>query len=170
MSKAVIRECHAVDIFDDPNSAALFEACARECADPGVSAVAPDRAFYEALEGSGSTRCFGVYRRLDHTLDRETLCGFAFLLLAPSGHNGKRYATAESLFVSREHRAGGAGTLLMEAIRDAGREAGCEDVFIVAHVGTDLARILFLSGDRFVNTAHVFRLSLHSEGYLAQLK
>jgi GNAT superfamily N-acetyltransferase len=146
---SVIRPCRAAEIFDDPLFPALAGEAAAECANRALSAPSPDRAVYEALEQSGMAHCFRGEAAGE-------LAGFALVLVAPSGHNSMRYATVESLFVSKQHRPGGLGARLMEAVEAAAREAGSEAVFYSAHVGSSLARLLFLSSDRYTNTNHIF--------------
>jgi GNAT superfamily N-acetyltransferase len=145
---ARVTDCRAADLFADPDFEVLCGEAAAECANPALSAPLPDCALYQALEATGATRCFRC--------DDEQLCGFAFAVLAPSAHNRRRYATVESLFVGAQHRSGGAGVQLMAAVEDAAREAGCEAVFYSAHVGSRLAKLLFLSTDRYVHTNHIF--------------
>lgn len=141
--------CRAGEIFDDPASAVLFEENSYECANPLLGATAPQREMYEVLERSGMAQCFGAY-------EGDVLRGFAFMLMAPSGHNGRRYATVESLFVTREARSSGLGDLVMGTMEDHAKQYGCEAIFYSAHVGSRLAKLLFLCSDRYTNTNHIF--------------
>jgi GNAT superfamily N-acetyltransferase len=144
-----VRRCGVAEIFDDPRGEELMAEYAQECAERMLTAPEPQRDMYEQLEEIGMAQCFRC------ACDEE-MAGFATVLLAPSAHNGKRYATVESLFVANEHRSTGAGTELMAVIEDAARAAGCEAIVYSAHVGSRLARILFLSSDRYVNTGYIF--------------
>lgn len=148
-----VRKCSVAEIFDDPASARLIAEYAEECADKRLKPVAPRRDIYENLEAMEMAQCF----RCQYA---DELFGFALVLLSPSAHNGETYATVESLFVGKEYRALGAGTALMQTIEDAARNAGCEEMFYTAHVGSQLARLLFLSSDLYENTCHVFRRRL----------
>lgn len=144
-----VTACEMAEIFDHPSFPRLWAEAAEECANPDMSAVDPDRAFYQTLEASGYARFFrcGV---------GGEMYGFASLLVAPSGANGKRYGTVERLFVDRAHRAGGAGSRMMVAIEAAARDAGCEAITYSAHVGTSLARLLFLYTDVYKLTNFIF--------------
>ena len=150
-----VRVCRAAEIFDNPGSMALFSEYERECANVLLGACAPRPAMYAALEASGLAQCFAAYQG-------EVLSGFAFVLITELPHygQGRRFATVESVFVSREERRGGLGCELMEAVETYARNSGCTAVSFSAPVGSRLARLLFLSGDRFTNTHQIFVRSL----------
>lgn len=138
----------AAVIFDDPASAELFEEYAAECANSLLGPVNPQRAIYEALEPTGSVQCFAAYCA-------GILRGFAFVLLGPLPHYGRRCATVESLFVARAVRSEGLGPTLMRKMEDHARDMGCEAIFYSAPVGSRLARLLFLR-EEYRKTNHIF--------------
>lgn len=146
-----VRACRTAEIFDDPASAALFAEYERESANVMFGPCAPSREMYDALESTGIGQCFAAY------LD-GVLVGFAFVLNAKLPHFGRqrRFATAESLFVSGVARAGGLGGRLMNAVEMYCFEAGCDAVGLHAPVDSQLAKLMFLDEDRYVNTGYVF--------------
>lgn len=149
-----VEACGVDEIFAHPSFAALVAEAAAECANRELTAPSPDRALYRVLEASGSALCFRVGCG-------DELYGFALVLLAPSAHNGKRYATVESLFVGKQFRRTGAWTLLEASIADATRARGCETYFLSAHVGTRLAKLMFMDADRYALTNFVFMRRLN---------
>ncbi|HEV2133788.1 MAG TPA: GNAT family N-acetyltransferase [Terracidiphilus sp.] len=150
MSGAIeIAACSAEEILAHPLFPSLRDEAAAECANPDLSPVLPDAELYRTLEQSGFAHAFRCGCG-------EELNGFAVVLFAPSGHNGRRYATVESLFVANAARNGGAGYRLMDVLESAARNAGCEAITYSAHVGSRLARLLFLRSDQYVNTNHIF--------------
>jgi GNAT superfamily N-acetyltransferase len=147
--------CRAAEIFADPGSAALFAEYATECANALLGPCAPRPETYAALEASGLAQCFAAYQG-------KVLSGFAFVLITELSHyeQGRRFAIVESLFVSRVERASGLGGELMEAVSAYARKLGCTTVSFSAPVGSRLARLLFLSEGRYMNTHHIFVRSL----------
>lgn len=133
--------CSVDEVLDHPAFEALWSANAAECAIPQLSPAKPDADFYRRLEAGGYAICFRCGTG-------DELHGYALMLMAPSGHNRQRYGTVESLFVSEEARGSGGGTRLMKTIESAARESGCEAVFVTAHVGSRLARLMFLEPER----------------------
>lgn len=148
---SVVRTCRVAKIFDDPASAGLFAEYEKECANALMGPTTPEREMYEALERLGAAQCFGAY--VDGNLR-----GFAFVLNGELPHfgHGRKFATVESLFVSRASRECGLGSNLMDALESHCREAGCIAVIYIAPVGSRLARLLFLSEDKYKNTGHTF--------------
>jgi GNAT superfamily N-acetyltransferase len=152
MSAAVVSPCRAAEIFDDPDSTALFAEYERECANPLTGTTAPQRAMYEAIEGLGLAQCFAA--RAD-----GLLCGCAFVLIAAVPHYGRRFATVESLFVLSGARMSGLGRQLMYAVEAHAQEAGCSAIFYSAPVASRLAKLLSLL-DGYRNTNLIFTRSL----------
>jgi|GEM_PF-1032468 len=154
MSAVCVFDSTASAIFDDPAGAALIDEYERECANPVLGPTQPQRKLYEALEGCGVAHCFAG--EVDGVLR-----GFAFYLMGTPPHYGdKKCATVESLFVSSEARGGGLGGQLMEAIEKDAKANGCVAILYSAPVGSRLARLLFLSTDRYRNTNHTFTRAL----------
>jgi GNAT superfamily N-acetyltransferase len=145
----VVRQCSIAELFDDPDSAALFVEYEKECANLLLGETAAHRLAYEALERTGYQWSFGAY------VDGK-LRGFGVLLVAVVPHYGKCHGTVESIFVAREERSSGLGPSLMRVMEDCAKRAGCGAIFYSAPVGSKLARLLFLSADLYTNTAHVF--------------
>lgn len=146
---AEIRKCRAAEIFDDPSSAELFVEYTIECANPLLRSTAPQRQMYEQLEELGAAQCFAA--RVD-----GRLIGFAFVIMSPLMHYGVKFATVESLFVTKAARIGGAGVALMAAVDEYARAAECKAIFYSAPVNSQLARLLFLLADEYRHTNHIF--------------
>jgi GNAT superfamily N-acetyltransferase len=144
-----IQVCFASQLFGDPSFPALCAAYESECANAVLRTPRPDRAMYEALERLGRGHCFGAYVG-------DELCGFAFVVTALASDYGFNYATVDRLFVLREARAFGLGALLMERLELHARNAGCAGISYSAPVGSQLARLLFLSSDVYAHTNYVF--------------
>jgi GNAT superfamily N-acetyltransferase len=127
-----IRSVSYAEILDAPNSAELLDAYAKDCVMPDYN---PQRQIYEALERSGSLRCFGAY------MD-DVLVGFVSVVTGVMPHNGKRTATIESLFVLPSHRATGAANELMTTVERVSKVTGCVALVYTARVGSPLELVL----------------------------
>jgi GNAT superfamily N-acetyltransferase len=153
MSEVNVRACSVAEVFDDSECAALLAEYEPECANPLLGATAPSRSAYESLEALRVGQCFSA--RLE-----GRLCGLAFLLIAPLPHYGRRFATVESLFATREARGAGIGILLMNAVEAHARSAGCGAILYSAKSESRLERLFLLLGDKYLLTNHVFTKSL----------
>ena len=151
-----VRTCRAADLFDDRGMLALVAEYESECGSALLGKPGPRREVYEGMERTGLAQCFAAYARLDHPLDPPRLAGFACVLVAVVPHYGYSCATVESLFVSRDARASGLGSKLMEAVEAYAKGAGCTVMFYTAPIGSRLARQLFLRPTEYPNTNAVF--------------
>ena len=149
MSEVEVRTCTVAEIFDDPAAAALFAEYESECGSPLLGAAVPDRTAYEGLAALGVGQAFSG--RLD-----GSLCGLAFLLMAPLPHYGRRFATVESLVVSQAARSCGLGKQLMKAVEAYAQNAGCATILYSAKADSQLARMFLLLSDEYQLMSHVF--------------
>jgi len=149
MKECRIHECGVAEIFDDPASAGLFAEYAEECANPVSGAPIPVRSMYETLERQGAAQCYAAYA------DKK-LCGFALVLKSVIPEYEMRYARVERIFVGAEARGAGVGTTLMRTIEEQARDAGCEDIYYSAPVGSRFARMLALLPEIYPPTSQVF--------------
>lgn len=151
MEELRVATCRAGTIFEDPACAALLAEYAEECANPLIGKTAPQREMYEAVEDLGTAQCFAAYQG-------KMLAGFAFVLITALPHygQGRKFASVESLFVSRAARASPLGSELMGLMERYCCAAGCVAISYSAPVGSRLERMLFLSSDRYMNTHRVF--------------
>lgn len=142
--------CSSGEIFDDPCWPILFAEYEHECANKLFGSTSPARETYEGLERMGAAKCFAV-------ITEEVLCGFAFVLIAPVPHYGRKFATVESVFVARAMRGTRLGRMLMLSMEEHAKASGCQGIFYSAPAGSDFARLMFLSeNDGYVNTNHIF--------------
>jgi GNAT superfamily N-acetyltransferase len=114
--------------------ARLLAEYAAECSIPALGETNPQWEMYEMLQASGKLRVFGAYH--------IGLIGFATVLLSELPHYGVRAGIVESLFVGSAYRKTGAGRLLMMAVEEAARYAGCKGVLYSAPVGGKLEKVL----------------------------
>jgi len=150
MGSCRVEKCRAAELFDDVESAVLMAEYAEESAIALLGKLSPSREWYEQLEYSGYAQCFAVR-------DGSVLVGFACLLHAVVPHYGLNYANTESIFVRRSARSDGAGTDLMHALEEYAQDVlGCKGLFYSAPVGSRMARMLGLKGQRYTRTSEVF--------------
>jgi hypothetical protein len=142
----LIRACRAREIFDDPRSEQLLAEYSAECAIALIGRPSPRRDMYENLEACGMGHCFAAY-------EAGELCGFAMLLIAVVPHYSLSCGNLESLFVTRSAHCGGD---LMRRVEEFARERGCTAILYTAPVNSRLARLLFLSEDRYMLVGHAF--------------
>jgi hypothetical protein len=126
-----IRPVKSAEIFSAPNIHALLEEYSKEC----MASIDPQVDLYQAMEERGVLQCFGVYD------DEDALAGFASLLSAVMPHNGLKVATAESLFMSAEKRAG-FGLNLLIVLEAYAKAAGCTYLLYNVRLGSRLEWVL----------------------------
>lgn len=131
--------------FDEIVSGYTFE-----CANLGLE-TKPDRGFYRRAVDSGLAMMLGVF------VD-DALVGAAVVLVSEHPHYSKKLAVVESLYVLPDARIRGAGSAILEAIKDEARKAGAEGVLVSAPTGSRLEKLGRLCEWRQTNS--VFFLEL----------
>lgn len=144
-----IRQCRAREIFEDPCGPELIAEYARECANALIGKPAPRLDIYENLEASGMGQCFAAYEEEQG----HKLVGFAMVVVAVVPHYSLSVATLESIFTSRDTNCGGQ---LLDAIESYAANLGAEAVIYTAPLGSRMAKLMFLCGDLYQHTNHVF--------------
>jgi GNAT superfamily N-acetyltransferase len=126
------------DLFSAPNSADLHRSYATECLVPNAQ---PQFAIYSAMEQAGVLKCFAayVYPQSDN---QPVLIGFLSLLCTVMPHNGKRWATVESVFVDPVYRSTGAGNSLLDHAERYAQDSGCLGITGTARVGSAFDTVL----------------------------
>lgn len=119
---------------------------AAESSMEALGATDPQWEMYERMETGGFMQAFGV------KVDGE-MVGFAFVLTTILPHYGVKASTVESLFVRKEKRGTGAGTVLMAAVEDYARQQGSKVVLYSAPAGGRLEALL---GKRLTRTNSIF--------------
>ncbi len=142
-----IQRVNFASILGDYNSTKLLAEYSAECSIPEIGMTSPSAAIYEMLEVSGAMQCFGAF---DDTL----LVGFACVLVSINPHYNQRIATLESLFVAKEKRSEGFGTVLMETVEDYAKDQNCVGILYSAKVDSQLAKLLTVKG--YLRTNIVF--------------
>jgi GNAT superfamily N-acetyltransferase len=148
----LIRPVKYIEILGAANASELLAEYAAESAIPEIGPTCPQALMYAAMENSGMFHAFGAFRV-------KLLVGFAAILTYTLPHYGRKIATVESLFVSKEHR-GNYGRGLMNALEKYAREDGCAVVLYSAPAGGQLEKVLSLRKS-YRRTNSVFCRSLH---------
>lgn len=144
--------CTIADLRDDPRMAQLIEAYTAESGVAEMGAACPQWQVYEAMEQAGLLYPFRVKQGHD-------LIGFGVLLWATVPHFGKPFASIESFYIDEEHRAGGIGLRLLDALQNKAKSKGLNVIMATAPVGSALARVLPRKGYRHSNEVFVRCLS-----------
>lgn len=144
-----VRPCTVAELFEDQHAPALFREYERECANAALGQTFPSRDLYENLEKGGFLQCYSVRRD-------GLLYGFAATIVGVLPHYGYKCGTVDSLYVAYMAREWGLGTSLMRFVEDELRKQECRAMFYTAPVNSRLARLLFLCGDEYKHTNHVF--------------
>lgn len=142
------RVCHA-EILGAPNARALIAEYAAECSILQIGEIHPQAEIYAMLERSGHMATFGVYTA------SEELIGFATVLTTICPHYGRMLATVESLFVRIDHRPGGIGRALMDAIEQHAAQQDCTAVLYSARAHSRFSALLAAS-DEYIRTNEVY--------------
>ena len=124
----------------------LIAAYAQECSIPAIGEVNPQPETYAAMERAGLMQSFAAYD--------GGLVGFANVLTPILPHYGKRVATVETLYVSKEGRKRGIGRELMLAIERYALSLNCAGVLYSSPSGGQLERVL--EAKKYLRTNAVF--------------
>lgn len=130
-----IRRTSVDEFFGSPACegmlAAYFEECGRN---PALGEPHPKIAMYRELERQGVLIGLGVYAG-------DELVGYASVYVTPSPRYDSPVGVLEGVFVSSEHRRGGAGGPLLRACREAAKQAGAAGLYVTAPEGGKLQRL-----------------------------
>lgn len=113
----------------------LIAEYAAECSIPGIGAIDPQQAIYEALEHSGMLQSFAAF-------SGDKMVGFANILTPVLPHYGKTVATVESIFMAKSSRGTGLGRRLMETVEDYAAQAECTGILYSSPSGGELEKLL----------------------------
>lgn len=131
----MIRKCSISEIMEDPAFPALIEEYAAESAVEGMPSPNAKMESYAIMELTGMLHPFGAFK------DGE-LVGFISVLTPMLPHYGRLVASAESFFVTKLHRKGGAGLRLLKAVEQVAIEEGSPGIFVSAPIKGMLIEIL----------------------------
>ena len=141
----------ASKFFSHPEVWGLFEAYAEECSIPELGRFNPRQEVYQQLEDAGVLHTLAVFHD-------EEIAGFSAGLLTVVPHYSKKVFTVESLFVLKEHRAGGVGLDLLTKTADRAKTLGAKVLFLSAPTGSQLSAVC--KAKRFRHTNEVYTLEL----------
>lgn len=121
-------------IYSSPEFEQIVREYSEESGNPDLGCGCPALDFYERMEGSGALRCAAAY-------EGDRIIGFVIVVTTLYPHFGKLVGTVESIWLSREHRAGGAGIRLIRKAQDMAREMGAVGIYFGARSGSRLAQL-----------------------------
>jgi GNAT superfamily N-acetyltransferase len=150
---AIIRPTTCSVLFQEPNIKVLLDEYAAECSITDLGSISPQCSTYDIMEATGGLQAFGVY-------DGVMLVGFAVVLIYTLPHYGKRVATTESIFLSKDHRHGDIGGRLLLFIESYAKSKGCIAFLYSAPAGSQFDHLLATNVDRYRNTSNVYLRSL----------
>lgn len=113
----------------------LIAEYAAECSIPAIGEINPQHDAYATMEKAGLLQSFMV------GADGINV-GFAIVLTPILPHYGKRIATLESLFVTKESRSSSAGRELMRTVEKYAEDAECIGILYSAPAGGQLEGLL----------------------------
>ena len=145
-----VRRISFDEFLNDSAYDEIVSGYARECANLGLE-TKPDHVFYRRAVDSGLALLLGVFTT-------DALVGVAVVLVSEHPHYSKKLAVVESLYVLPDARIRGAGSAILEAIKDEARKAGAEGVLVSAPTGSRLEKLGRLCEWRQTNS--VFFLEL----------
>lgn len=143
-----IRSCRVADIEQAPTIDALVAEYVEEAGVPEMGPANPQWEQYRQLEAAGHLHCFGVW-------DDETLVGMCFVLISSVPHFGVPFASLETFFVAKSHRAGGVGLRLLRTAEGLARHYGLKHVMATAPAESALSVVLPRRGYRESNRVYL---------------
>jgi len=129
----MIRKVSYSELFMNESFQDLVEQYGEECSSLG--SPNPDPLLYAILEKSGGFQAFGVY-------DGGRLIGFGSVLVYVLPHFGRKIASSESVFISKENRKSWLGIDLLDEMKDYAKERECEKFLWSAPVGSHFDQLL----------------------------
>lgn len=130
-----IKECTIAELLAAPNSAAILEAYAAECAIEGLPKPVAKLDMYKVLQESGGLRVIGAFIG-------DILAGYITILASIMPHYGIVIAVTESFFVAPAYRRTGAGLMLLNEAEAYAKSVGCPGLLVSAPFGGNLAEVL----------------------------
>jgi GNAT superfamily N-acetyltransferase len=130
----VIRPISYVVILDNKD---LLREYGEECSIPEIGLIDPQPDLYASMEKSGLMQDFGAFHE-------ERLVGFASVLTYIVPHYGRKIATVESIFVSRNYRKTGIGRELMRTVNLWAKGQACKVILYSAPAESQLEKLLSL--------------------------
>lgn len=131
----VVEQSTVAKVMEAPNFSELILEYQAEALAPGMPPPSIRFDAYSALEGMGILTVFSALR------DRE-LIGMITVLASHIPHYDRVIATTESFFVSKPHRASGAGLHLLRCAEQKAREVGAKGLLVSAPCGGVLGHVL----------------------------
>lgn len=148
----IFRKCPFSEVESNPNFEALLAEYAAEAAMGGLPEPGKKLDTYRLIETSGFFHIFCAF-------DGERLVGFIAVIMPVMPHYGVQIAVAESYFVSKAHRMGGAGLKLLHMAEAFAGEQGSPALLVTAPSGGKLAEVLPRVGYRETNRVFMRRLT-----------
>lgn len=147
-----IRKIKMADIWAAPNCVDLLREYAEESSIEGLPTPTAKKKLYDALEVSGNLHALGAF------IGSEMI-GFIIVLNTPATHYDITLFTTESFFVSKLHRATGAGLKLLNEAEKFAKDNNACGLLISAPAGGRLASVLERREYKETNRVFFKRLS-----------
>lgn len=144
MESVTVRQCCATELEQAPEFGALVDEYAAEAVRAELGGINVQADQYKMFESLGMMRFAGAWRGSE-------LVGFATVMAAVAPHYGKKLATTETLFLSKDARSGGAGIDLIREAERMAKEMGAVGFFVSAPAGGALSKVLPRTGFRHTN-------------------
>ncbi len=143
-----VRQGRFSDIETADNLCALLEEYSAECGNSSIGVPTIQLEMYRAMEAQGNFIVICAF-------DGETLVGFVNIVIATLPHYGKLMAATESFFVSKDFRAGGAGSMLLKEAECVATERGAKAILVSAPTESQFAQML-CGKKSYIDTNRVF--------------
>ena len=147
MGPVTIRECSVAEFCASDNLDELFSEYADESSVNGLPRYNVNFDTYHMLDKAGAIKLACAYAG-------EVIVGFISVLVTVLPHYSATLATAESYFVAKKYRAGGAGLRLLRCGERFAQDAGSPGLLVSAPAAGILSTILPKLG--YKNTNLVF--------------
>ena len=151
MGPVTIRECSVTEFCASDNLDELFSEYAAESSIEGLPAYKVNFEMYKALDQAGVIKLACAY-------SGDVIVGFISVLVTVLPHYSEKLATAESYFVAKKYRAGGAGLRLLRWGERFAQEAGSSGLLVSAPAASILSTILPKLGYNNTNLVYFKKL------------
>lgn len=151
MGPVTIRECSVTEFCASDNLDELFSEYAAESSIEGLPAYKVNFETYKVLDQAGVIKLACAY-------SGDVIVGFISVLVTVLPHYSETLATAESYFVAKKYRAGGAGLRLLRWGEQFAQEAGSPGLLVSAPAASILSTILPKLGYNNTNLVYFKKL------------
>lgn len=145
MQKVIIRRVSISEVESNESISDILKEYGNECAINGMPPIVDKLIGYKLIESSGVLNVFGAFLA-------EKLIGIVAVLGVVVPHYGALICATESLFVLKEYRNTGAGTMLIKKAEDFAKELGSLGILLSAPKNGILEKILPHKGYKETNT------------------